>query len=53
MQAYEKITHPNWQGPASYAFIAEDLIFYNTDKVHITDISAVTIDDVLYVYVRY
>ena len=53
MQAYEKITHPNWQGPSSYAFIAEDLIFYNTDKVHITDISAVTIDDVLYVYVRY
>lgn len=53
-QEYLKIEHPNWEGPASYAFIAEDFQFINKLKQPITDdLTSVSIDDVDFVSVRF
>lgn len=45
---YLKIDHPNWDGPSSYAFIAQDFQFYNSHKQPIYDISTASLDDMAY-----
>ena len=52
-RTYAKIDHPNWKGPKSYAFIADDFQFFDHNKQHIADIESVTIDDILYFDILY
>ena len=53
MLEYEKIVHPNWIGPDSYAFIAEDFQFYDNEKVHIVDPTTTSLSNILYVLIRF
>ena len=53
-KSYHKIEHPNWEGPLSYAFIAEDFQFFNKHKQPIyNDIDRISIDDIAYVEIRF
>ena len=53
MKKYEKILHPNWNGPASYAFILDDTEFVNHDKKPVDDLTGLTADDILYFKLRF
>ena len=48
MEEYEKITHPNWYGAASYTFISDDVEFYNHNKQPLDDLTGLTLGDILY-----
>jgi hypothetical protein len=50
---YLKIDHPTWDGPKSYAFIADDFQFYNKLKQPVHDPTNVSIDDIDYVTIRF
>ena len=53
MTVYHKINHPNWTGPESYAYIGGDFELFNNNKELITDLTNITIDDILYVNIRF
>jgi hypothetical protein len=50
---YLQITHSNWKGPTSYAFIAEDFQFFKGNKQPIYDLTNISLDDIVYVTIRF
>lgn len=50
---YHKIDHPNWEGPRSYAFIADDFQFYNAQKQPIYDLAEAAPSDISYFTLRF
>ena len=50
---YHKIDHPNWEGPRSYAFIADDFQFYNALKQPIYDLADAATSDISYFTLRF
>jgi hypothetical protein len=52
-QEYHKINHPNWEGPNSYAFIADDFQFYNVQKQPFYDLTNVSLSDIAYFTLRF
>ena len=50
---YKTIDHPNWEGPKSYAFIAEDFQFFTTDKTQVFTLSEHSIETIAYVVIRF
>ena len=47
-----KIDHPSWTGPPSYAFINDDIEFFNDKKQPLHDLRGKTVDDILYFRLR-
>ena len=50
---YDNTKHPDWDGPSSYAFIMEDFQLFNQQKQPLDDITGLTLDDILYVKIRF
>ena len=50
---YERITHKNWKGPRSYAFISDDFTFSTEDKKQIHVLTPATIATIAYVTIRF
>ena len=50
---YKEIDHPCWEGPKSYAFIADDFQFFTKDKRQVHTLSEESIKTIAYVIVRF
>ena len=50
---YKTIDHPGWEGPKSYAFIADDFQFFTTDKRQVHTLSDESIKTIAYVVIRF
>ena len=50
---FEEITHRNWEGPASYAFIMDDIQLFRSNKQRIHDITTVNTDDIDHFTLRF
>ena len=53
VKEFLKITHPNWEGESSYAFINEDIEVYRANGQQVFDYANVTADEVDHFYLRY
>ena len=47
-KTYLKITHPSWTGPPSYAFILDNVEFFNESKQPLYDLTDLSVDDILH-----
>ena len=50
---YLKIDHPNWTEFNSYAFTAEDFLFYNDQRQLIQNIADAPLDHITFVTIRF
>jgi len=50
---YLRITHPNWEGPDSYAFITDDFQFFTEEKQQIHILTPANIARISYVIIRF
>ena len=52
-KAYEEIDHANWEGPTSYAFIADDFQFFNALRQRIHKPTQASMDAIAYIAIRF
>ena len=48
-----QILHPNYDGPASSAFILDNVEFFNHDKQPLDNLTGLTLDNILYFKLRF